>query len=424
MAETLFLDGAETMGRVKGMMGNGKEARLAVAYWGKGACRELGIDAHNAPVRVLCDLFSGGCNPAEIKLLLNAGVRIKTKAKIHSKVYCFPDCVVIGSSNASAGGLGFEGKEAKSNIEANLLSRDADVIRRVAVWFEAEWSGALDVDATLADEAIPFWEHAQEHRVPPVHGTLLAEIKKHPKKYRAADLWVALYPNGAPSAQARKAYAPVAPIFYSGQQLRELDGYYPFYEDDDGSFPVKPGATTILDFSYDSEAKPPSFEGIWRIREKDFSIPMKVKGYKSARIIMCDLLHEYQGLRLPKMEYREIAQVLHSYAKANNVWNDWKKDGNHRFTVWKKLADLINAAKSCIICTFKLLLDASLWKNRLRGQDYVPHSPLCQRSCRPDRIANPGARKAGSGSIRTGLQRSDCGAVTAAGEFGDRRGIA
>jgi hypothetical protein len=41
MAEALFMDGAEMMACVGKMLGSGKKARLAVAYWGKGACKEL-----------------------------------------------------------------------------------------------------------------------------------------------------------------------------------------------------------------------------------------------------------------------------------------------------------------------------------------------------------------------------------------------
>jgi transposase len=51
-------------------------------------------------------------------------------------------------------------------------------------------------------------------------------------------------------------------------------------------------------------------------------------------------------------------------------------------------------------------------------------SPLCQRSCRLNRIGTLGARIAESGSIRTSVQRSDSGAAVAAGEFGDRLGVA
>jgi hypothetical protein len=43
--------------------------------------------------------------------------------------------------------------------------------------------------------------------------------------------------------------------------------------------------------------------------------------------------------------------------------------------------------------------------------------PLCQTSCRLNRIGTLGARIAESGSIRTGVQRPDSGEAVAAGEF-------
>ena len=52
------------------------------------------------------------------------------------------------------------------------------------------------------------------------------------------------------------------------------------------------------------------------------------------------------------------------------------------------------------------------------------HRPLCQRSCRLNRIGTLGARIAENGSIRTRVQRSDSGEAVAAGEFGDRLGVA
>ena len=54
----------------------------------------------------------------------------------------------------------------------------------------------------------------------------------------------------------------------------------------------------------------------------------------------------------------------------------------------------------------------------------IEQSPLCQTSCRLKRIGTLGARIAESGSIRTSVQRSDSGEVVAAGEFGDRLGVA
>ena len=63
----------------------------------------------------------------------------------------------------------------------------------------------------------------------------------------------------------------------------------------------------------------------------------------------------------------------------------------------------------------------SLGSGRCRrpGEGY----PLCQRSCRLDRIGPFWTRTLGIGSIRTGVQGSDRGATFAAGEFVGGAGI-
>ena len=59
------------------------------------------------------------------------------------------------------------------------------------------------------------------------------------------------------------------------------------------------------------------------------------------------------------------------------------------------------------------------------------YDPLCQTSCRLNRIGTLGAQEDESGSIRTGVQRSDSSEAVATGEFfggagitrsGDKRG--
>ncbi|HEX2943343.1 MAG TPA: error-prone DNA polymerase, partial [Rhodopila sp.] len=56
----------------------------------------------------------------------------------------------------------------------------------------------------------------------------------------------------------------------------------------------------------------------------------------------------------------------------------------------------------------------------LTDLSHLLRGPLCQRSCRPDRIWTFGARIAGNGSIRTSLQGQNSGATVAAGKFGAR----
>ena len=49
--------------------------------------------------------------------------------------------------------------------------------------------------------------------------------------------------------------------------------------------------------------------------------------------------------------------------------------------------------------------------------EVIAHRPLCQTSCRLNRIGTLGAQEDESGSIRTSVQRSDSSEAVATGEF-------
>jgi len=67
---------------------NPDRADFAVAYWGKGATERLGLDKiRKKPVRIICDLWSGACNPNELQKLLDRGFKLRTKDRLHAKVY-------------------------------------------------------------------------------------------------------------------------------------------------------------------------------------------------------------------------------------------------------------------------------------------------------------------------------------------------
>jgi hypothetical protein len=107
-----FLDGKAATAEIKTFISASKKARIAVAFWGAGATEELGFDRESGDVTVICNLMSGGTNPKEIRRLRKHDVVVRQCDTLHGKVYLFDDeTVIIGSSNASANGLAFQGKE-------------------------------------------------------------------------------------------------------------------------------------------------------------------------------------------------------------------------------------------------------------------------------------------------------------------------
>ncbi|MYD45826.1 MAG: hypothetical protein F4W92_05685 [Gammaproteobacteria bacterium] len=80
-----------------------------MSYWGKDALVETGlrqrIDVDPTSVQVICDLWSGACNPAPIQQLIKSGVEVKTLDHFHAKVLVCGSDVLVGSASASLNGL-------------------------------------------------------------------------------------------------------------------------------------------------------------------------------------------------------------------------------------------------------------------------------------------------------------------------------
>jgi hypothetical protein len=134
----MFLDGADAFKWIREHMEKSDEATLAVAFWGSGALSELGIGERSAagkPLKIICNLRMGGTNPDEIeKLMKLENVTVVQSDRLHGKVYRFNDSALLGSANASANGLCFEGKELHGWHEANIITSNSNVLEKIDIW--------------------------------------------------------------------------------------------------------------------------------------------------------------------------------------------------------------------------------------------------------------------------------------------------
>jgi hypothetical protein len=102
-----------------------ERVNLAVSFWGDGACEKLGLDKTVAHVRIICDPWSGACNPKELKTLLGkSNIELLALRGLHSKVYWTPHWMLVSSANASANGLGDEARELAGTVEAGICTDD------------------------------------------------------------------------------------------------------------------------------------------------------------------------------------------------------------------------------------------------------------------------------------------------------------
>jgi hypothetical protein len=62
-----FVSGNDIVKAIHNALSATKKADFAVAYWGKGAAKRLGLDNAKKPGRIICDLRSYNCNQNELK---------------------------------------------------------------------------------------------------------------------------------------------------------------------------------------------------------------------------------------------------------------------------------------------------------------------------------------------------------------------
>ncbi|MHB2050348.1 phospholipase D family protein [Pseudomonas sp. VEM90] len=135
---------------------------VAIAFWGEGAEAIIHPDG-GKPLRAICNLRSGGTNPAVIKLLVDraktsAHVQIRQCDRLHAKLLVGPTSAIIGSANVSANGLGFEGVEVAHWLEAAIQTFDSKEVESAQEWFDQLWLSSdsrpiTDQDLVNATEA-------------------------------------------------------------------------------------------------------------------------------------------------------------------------------------------------------------------------------------------------------------------------------
>ena len=107
---------------------------MAVAFWGIGA-EKLFESTHNA--RLVCNLLSGGTNPAVIeKLLDKPGFKLRHHASLHAKVLLGQDSAIVGSANMSTNGLNIEAGEFDGWEEAGTRLDDPQSLHKIRNWVE------------------------------------------------------------------------------------------------------------------------------------------------------------------------------------------------------------------------------------------------------------------------------------------------
>jgi hypothetical protein len=255
-----ILSGPEAHKIIHANLSRCKWARVAVAFWGEGAIEKLGLEAaakRKADIEVVCDLMSGGCNPLVIRRLrsLLGTQRVLTRDSLHAKVWITDVGAILGSSNASANGLGHEGQEVEGLIEANLVA-DSSCTEEIASW--RRWyqnqarTGAETITDPMLRTAEERWRLRRVGRdVGGAAGSLLEKIRQEPIYFRDKRFIITIYKHDYQSKEAHKLHREAKQESF----LSDVD----FYE----GWHVGP-STFILDFDWNPKQKTAKLEGLYQ----------------------------------------------------------------------------------------------------------------------------------------------------------------
>lgn len=206
---------------------NGEPFNVAVAFWGKGAAKKLGVTEASRG-KILCNLSSPACNPHAIKTLVElGGVEVRSHPRLHAKFYMGKAFLIVGSSNVSTNGLNEDGAAAAGWIEANLLTDDAAAIKAAEKMFSVLWKDPATTRVTkkVVDAAILNWRPIGRGR-PQAPGPLFDAVRADPSAFDT--VWVMAYEQDIdePAKQAIKDQAADAAPDGDLSPKDLLEGWY------------------------------------------------------------------------------------------------------------------------------------------------------------------------------------------------------
>ncbi len=179
------------IGVLKGILKNCNSARIAIAYWGVGAIKKLGLEGHEEKyynnIKILCCIESGACNPYEVLKLLKLGFDVKSHQKLHAKTIISEGRLVVGSANASANGLGHEENELAGTVEAALLTSEPNTVEEASNWFDNLWKSKICWEVSEND---PRFKLARKRWKRRQHNRPWTREMNHATKLRNRGIWI------------------------------------------------------------------------------------------------------------------------------------------------------------------------------------------------------------------------------------------
>ena len=311
-----FLTGTEIQHEVANIMSRTGEVMAAVAYWGEGASDRTGIakNKKRKKARIICDLLSGACNPAEIERLMQLGVQVKTLDRLHAKVWIGDSAVILGSANASKNGLPETDLDtANANVEAAITSADRSLSQKTRKWFEAQWKESKTINKELLDRAKTAWKHRNRFSGRAFTTTLMHRFWDPQPPNRLSGLRLVAYLAEDWSGEAEQFLKKDAITHYSEEEWTDLKGEAPFYE-----WPLRHrrwnarAGTVLMDFSCKEKGSGFTFNGFWSVRD------CKPVALAKSRLTLLTRLPNFNGYAISAEERAWLAKAIKCFVTSRN----------------------------------------------------------------------------------------------------------
>lgn len=218
-----FISGSDYLDVVRSAIQTSNSIDIAVAFWGSGSDKLFEVSQMKK--RVICNLLTGGTNPAPIKAIkLQTDTTVRNNHTLHAKVVLTDKLLITGSANISTNGLHFEGDELNGWSEAAIATDDPDLMTQAKAWFEQQWIASSEISEQDLTNAQLQWQRSRANRTP-IHTRQFKDLTTSDLLGR--NIFVVLYRDYA-SPEAYKKYEEIATsVDVMSANRKMLD----FYED-------------------------------------------------------------------------------------------------------------------------------------------------------------------------------------------------
>lgn len=289
-----LLTGNSIFLEVRKLAKNSKNLDIAVAFWGANAVHETRLsECRN--IRVLCDLYSGACDPSEIRQLAIVGAEVRACDGMHAKVWLGTDECILGSANASAAGLGYN-NYSPMNDEACLYTKNPVLVQDVQKWFDCLWARSRTItEEDIRSVQLLYEKNRTQRRLSET--TLLEALGSDSKRFK--NIKVFAYTPLDYSPEADEAFKREAKSLYTSAALKRVST--PFYEGQRGMLEA---GDTVIDFSIGRSGRV-TYNGIWRAKDYPF-VEVPLSDYPDNGIFLVDELAGVEGVRMTRGDQEAI----------------------------------------------------------------------------------------------------------------------